>query len=343
MTGVADGVAVDRVTAWLLERVPDLRLPLRIDLISGGHSNLTYGVRDAAGGRWVLRRPPLGHVLPTAHDMAREYRVLAALRDSPVPVPRVLGLCEDPAVNGAPFYVMALVEGEVLRTREVAATALSPAARRSIGLQLAETLAAIHQVVPADVGLADLGRPDGYVPRQLRRWRTQLATSRTRPLTELDDIHRQLTERLPEQQMRGIVHGDFRLDNCIVGAEGQLRAVLDWELCTLGDPMADVGMLMVYWAAPDDPVIPLSDPPTLAPGFPSRDEMLDRYAAARGVELPDVGFYVAFGYWRLACITEGVYARYLRGDMGDRQGEAAQFERRVVELGAAAQRTLDAR
>lgn len=236
---------------------------------------------------------------------------------------------------------MDMVEGTVLRDVETAVTALDAAARYAVGLALADALAAVHAVIPAEVGLGDLGRPDGYIARQLKRWKRQLDDSRTRPLAKLDALHAQLSARVPEQVSSGLVHGDFRLDHCIVSDNATVRAVLDWELCTQGDPMADVGMLMVYWASPEDPVVPLPDPPTLAPGFPTRQQMLDRYAAARGIELPDVDFYVAFGYWRLACITQGVYARYLHGDMGDRREEAAPFGQRVLQLGAAAQRITD--
>jgi aminoglycoside phosphotransferase (APT) family kinase protein len=273
--------------------------------------------------------------------MAREHRILAALQGTAVPVPAVAGLCTDLEVNGAPFYVMAKVDGAVLRDTATALSVLDEAQRREVGFALADTLAAIHDVVPADVGLGDLGRPDGYVARQLKRWKRQLDDSRTRPLPVLDDLHAELAARMPQQRSTGLVHGDFRLDNCIIGESGEVRAVLDWELCTQGDTMADLGMLMVYWAAPDDPLLPLDSPPTLAPGFPTRQEMLDRYAAARGMELPDVDYYWAFGYWRLACITEGVYARYLHGDMGDRVDEAAPFEQRVLDLGAAAARIAE--
>lgn len=342
MTLSIPGIEAGRLEGWLAANLPECRPPLRFELIAGGHSNLTFIVGDSNGREWVLRRPPLGDLLPTAHDMAREHRILSALRPTAVPVPEPAAFCGDPEVNGAPFYVMARVEGDVLRDAATAEAVLDVDCRRSAGLRLADTLAMIHSLDPAAVGLGDLGRPDGYVSRQLRRWKRQLDDSRTRPLGELYELHDRLADRIPEQRYPGLVHGDFRLDNCILGTDGTVHAVLDWELCTLGDTLADVGMLMVYWASSADPIQPIERSPTLAPGFPSRQEMLDRYAASRGIELDGIDFYVAFSYWRLACILEGVYARYLHGGMGDRAGEAKQFEQRVIDLAAAAARIADA-
>jgi aminoglycoside phosphotransferase (APT) family kinase protein len=335
------GIDEARLAAWFAAEVPASQGPLRYRLIAGGHSNLTFEVTDEAAHRWVLRRPPLGHVLPTAHDMAREYRILSSLQGTDVPVPATVALCTDVAVNDAPFYVMAMVDGEVLRNTQTALDVLDRAGRRALGLRLADTLAAIHALRPSDLGLGDLGRPDGYIARQLKRWKRQLDDSRTRSLPQLDELHLRLSEHIPPERHLGLVHGDFRLDNCIVGADAVVRAVLDWELCTQGDTMADVGLLMVYWVSSDIPDIPLNDEPTLAEGFPTRGEMLDRYAATRGIDLEDVDFYTAFSYWRLACITEGVYARYLRGDMGDRVEEAKPFEQRVLDLATVAGKIAD--
>lgn len=342
MSSATPGIDTGRLEAWFSSHVPECSAPLGLELIAGGHSNLTFSVSDAAGRSWVLRRPPLGPLLPTAHDMAREHRILAALRPTAVPVPEPVAYCGDPDVIGAPFYVMARVEGEVLRDSDCASALLDESGRRELGLRLADTLAEIHTVDPAKVGLGDLGRADGYISRQLRRWKRQLDDSRTRPLEQLYEVHDRLAALVPDETHPGLVHGDFRLDNCIVGPQGEVRAVLDWELCTQGDTLADVGLLMVYWSAPDDPEQPIDRAPTLAPGFPSRREMLERYSATRGVDVGVIDFYVAFGYWRLACITEGVYARYLHGSMGDRAAEAAQFERRVLDLASAAARIASA-
>jgi aminoglycoside phosphotransferase (APT) family kinase protein len=335
---VFDAAGVARLDEWLTATVPDYEPPVQLGLIAGGHSNLTFRVIDGAGHQWVLRRPPFGPLLPTAHDMAREFRILDALRTTAVPVPTTVALCRDPAVMDAPFYLMAMVDGLVARDTETASSAFDVQQRREIGFRLADTLATVHSLDPTAVGLGDLGKPDGYVTRQLRRWKGQLDASRTRPLEELYSVHDHLAARIPADGNRGLVHGDFRLDNCILSPAGEVNAVLDWELCTQGDTMADVGMLMVYWSSPDDPIQPIDHSPTLATGFPTRQEMLDRYAAGRGIELGDVDFYIAFSYWRLACITEGVYARYLNGGMGDRTDEARQFERRVLNLAAEAVR-----
>jgi len=310
-----EGVQVAPVTAWFEDHVTGVAPPLDFELIAGGHSNLTYRVTDTAGGAWVLRRPPLGQVLATAHDMSREHTIIAALGPTEVPVPPVVGLCTDEAVNGAPFYVMDFVDGLVVRDG-AAANLLTPEQRRRAGESIADTLAAIHAVDPDAVGLGALGRKEGYIERQLKRWYGQWEQSRTRDLPAVDEVHDRLLASIPEQGQATVVHGDYRLDNCMVDPGGDVVAVLDWEICTLGDPMADVGLLMVYWSEADDRERALPTAPTAAEGFPTRTELLDRYAAASGRDLSAIDFYVAFGYWKLACILEGVYARYAGGSMG---------------------------
>ena len=215
--------------------------------IAGGLSNLTYRVSDASGRRWALRRPPLGKTLGSAHDMAREHRVLSALAPTEVPVPPLVGLCEDESVTGAPFYAMEFVDGPVLRGVAEAEVFPDEGDRRAIGFRVAETLASIHAVDPDAVGLGDLGRKEDYVARQLRRWQGQWEKSKTRELETVDRVHERLAERIPEQGPATLVHGDYRLDNMILTATGEVAAVVDWELCTLGDPLADVGTLMAYW------------------------------------------------------------------------------------------------
>jgi aminoglycoside phosphotransferase (APT) family kinase protein len=322
--GTVEGIDVERVTAWFVGNVEGALPPLRFELIAGGRSNLTFRVDDAAGHRYVLRRPPVSHVLPTAHDMRREFRIISALAGTPVPVAPALGYCEDPEVNGQPFYVMGFVDGYVLRDAQVAAAVLDEAGRRRAGESIVDVLAAIHAVDVDAVGLSDLGRRDGYIARQLKRWHGQFRqseamTGRSVPL--VDELHDFLAARIPEQGPATIVHGDYRLDNTLVGEDGSVRAVLDWEICTLGDPLADLGLLMVYWAEPGDRDPALGVAPTALPGFPSRAELKARYAERSGRDLSALDFYVAFGYWKLACILEGVYARYVGGAMGgDRSG-----------------------
>lgn len=314
------GVAAAPVTAWMAERVPDLAPPLRFDLIAGGHSNLTFGVTDQAAHRWVLRRPPLGQVLATAHDMGREHRIISALADTDVPVAPTIGLCTDDEVNGAPFYVMDFVDGTVVRSH-ADAEALSVEQRDRASASLVEVLAAIHSVDVEAVGLGDLGRHDGYIERQLKRWYRQYQGSQEQnaavDFPAVDRVHAHLSSRVPAQQGTSIVHGDYRLDNCMLGPDGSVAAVLDWELCTLGDPLADVGLLWVYWTDPGtDAALPQASP-TALDGFWRRAQVLERYAEVSGRDLSDIDFYIAFGWWKLTCIIAGVYARYAGGAMGD--------------------------
>jgi aminoglycoside phosphotransferase (APT) family kinase protein len=321
---VPQGIDADAVTAWLTERVDKLAAPLQFDLITGGHSNLTFRVTDAEGRRWVLRRPPLHQVLATAHDMGREHRIIAALADSPVPVPPLVGLEPDPAVNGAPFYVMEFVDGLILRD-PVTAERFSTDERATIGNSLIDTLAAIHAVDIDAVGLGDLGRREDYLARQLKRWYGQFEKSKLREIPAVDEVHDELLRTMPAQAESAIVHGDYRLDNCLIGPSGRIQAVLDWELCTLGDPLADVGVMIMY--TPDAAEAERRGLPsaTALPGFPSREDLLARYAEVSGRDLSGIQYYIAFGYWKLACIMEGVYARYVGGAMGNRDVSSWDF------------------
>lgn len=314
------GLDAGRVSAWLTANIPDATGPFTFTLIAGGRSNLTFRVDAADGRALVLRRPPTGHVLATAHDMGREHRVIAALGPAGVPVPPALGLCVDEAVNGAPFYVMGFVDGWILRNAEEAAAALDPASRRVAAGSLVSTLAQLHAVDPDAVGLGDLGRREGYIARQLKRWYAQYQASRDQgggPSVEaVDRVHDRLLTGIPDQGPAAVVHGDYRLDNTVIGRDLRVAAVLDWELCTLGDPLADVGALLAYWTEPGEPS-PLGASPTAAGGFPTRAEVADMYGTASGRDLSQLGYYVAFAYWKLACILEGVYVRYANGAMGD--------------------------
>jgi aminoglycoside phosphotransferase (APT) family kinase protein len=341
-TGTANGIpeapeGIDKaqVEAWFAEHVPAARLPLTFERISGGHSNLTYGVRDSADGRWALRRPPLGKRLGSAHDMGREHRVVSALAGTPVPVPPVAGFCEDESVNGAPFYVMEFVEGPILRGLAEADAFPDEGDRRAIGERVVDTLVEIHAVDPDAVGLGELGRKEDYVARQLHRWQGQWEESKTRELPAIDAVHERLAARIPEQGPATIVHGDYRLDNMILTPQGEVAAVVDWELCTLGDPLADVGLLMVYWPEPGEETIALGQPATLAPGFPKREELKARYAERSGRDLSQLDFFVALGYWKLAIILEGVYARYAAGQYGKVDPGIEAFARLVERLAEA--------
>ncbi|MFD3454089.1 phosphotransferase family protein [Streptomyces sp. NPDC058691] len=305
------GLDLDRLRRYLdVQRPGLLRGALDGELIEGGRSNLTYAVSDGTA-RWVVRRPPLGHVLATAHDMGREHRVISALRDTPVPVPGAVLLCEDPEVLGAPFYVMDFVDGTPFRT-EKQLTELGPERTRAIVLGLVDTLVALHAVDPAEAGLADFGRPDGFLERQLRRWGKQLAASRSRDLPGIDELAAALGRRLPASGPPAVVHGDYRLDNVLVGSDDTIRAILDWEMSTLGDPLTDLGLLLMYGELRPTPGTPVSVTGG-APGHPSAAELVERYAAGSGRDVSSVAWYTAFAYFKLAVILEGIHYRFTLG------------------------------
>jgi aminoglycoside phosphotransferase (APT) family kinase protein len=337
------GIDVSAIERWFARSVPGAPPPLRFQRLSGGRSNLTYLVEDSAGGRWALRRPPLGERLASAHDVAREFRIMSALKGTLVPVPPVVALCEDETVIGAPFYVAGFVEGRVLRTTADADLAPAPEERRRIGERLVETLAQLHSLEPAEVGLGDLSRSEAYVERQLRRWRSQWEKSKVRELPAIERLHERLSGSIPPQGSARVVHGDYRLDNVIVGTGGEVAAVVDWELCTLGDPLADVGLLLVYWAPEGEDLIPRFDPATRAAGFPSREEVVELYARLSGRDLSQIDFYVAFSLWRVAIILEGVRVRYAAGQYGGEDWAGKEAAEAIARIADAAERMLPAR
>lgn len=292
----------------------------QVTLIAGGKSNLTYRVASPAGAV-VLRRPPLGHVLPTAHDMVREHTVMSALAGTAVPVPRMLHLCTDAEVLGQPFYVMELVEGHICRESLPAGYADRPAQRRAIGEGLVEVLAALHEVDPAAVGLGEFGRPAGYLERQVRRWGKQWDATRIEGHEALDRLAADLAVAVPKTQRHTVVHGDYRLDNTILDPTrpGRIAAVLDWEMSTLGDPLADLGVLLGYWSQADDSgartqatVVPAA---TVLEGFPTRAEVASRYADRTGLDLTPLPWYAAFAAFKLAVVCAGIVARVRGGAM----------------------------
>jgi aminoglycoside phosphotransferase (APT) family kinase protein len=354
---------VGAVAGWLVGQGATVREPLAFEVLPGGRSNLTYLIRDADGRRWVLRRPPLTSLHSSAHDVLREHRVIAALQPTAVPVPDPIGRCADKDLIGAPFYVMAYVPGTVLLDQATAERTLDRAARARAGAGLVDVLAELHDVDPAGVGLADLGRRDDYVRRQLRGWGRQLdrldehdgagqggagqggagqggagqggvaADQSVREL--LREVRGRLAAAVPDCFESVIVHGDFRPGNAIVGADGTVRALLDWELCTLGDPLADLGWLLAYWGS--GTAVPLPLPvPTRAAGFPTRDAVLTRYAELTGRSLDDIDYYVALALWRLAVILSGVRARLQAADSGGGAVEQADLAERIATLGEAA-------
>lgn len=303
--------------------------PLSAELVRGGRSNLTYRITQQTGSSggssatvcsWALRRPPLAHVLPTAHDMGREYRVISALSDTAVPVPRTYAHCDDSAVIGAPFYVMSWIDGRKIATASDAAQ-LSEGDAGAVCERLVATLAALHRVEPEVVGLGDFGRPEGYLERQVRRWYRQWENSNARPLLEVDRLRDLLAAAVPAGPAGTVVHGDYRLDNVLLAPDGPgLAAVLDWEMATLGDPLADLGLLLVYWSEPGDrkrATIPVARGVTAQPGFWSRRQVAQRYAELTGFDLSALDFYIALGCYKLAIVLEGIRARYESGAYGD--------------------------
>lgn len=305
------GLDLDQLRGHLDRERPGLvGGPLTARLIEGGRSNLTYAVTDGTT-RWVVRRPPLGHVLATAHDMKREHRVISALHGTDVPVPAALLLCEDDAVTGAPFYVMEFVDGTPYRTAQELAP-LGAERTRAAVLGLVDTLVDLHSVDPEAVGLGDFGRPDGFLDRQLRRWGKQLDASRGRDLAGIDELHAALGRQLPVSPAATVVHGDYRLDNVLIGEDDRIKAILDWEMSTLGDPLTDLGLLVMYSTKlqlPDSPISTTAG----ADGHPDAAELIERYAARSGRDVSAVSWYTAFAWFKLAVILEGIHYRYTLG------------------------------
>lgn len=338
---MVEGINETSVTEWLEANVEPAKGPFKFEMVSGGKSNLTYRVEDAAGNAFVLRRPPLGHVLQSAHDMGREHRIISALEGTGVPVAKAWGLCKDEAVNGADFYVMECVDGVVLHDADAART-MTPEQRQSFGRDVADVLVRLHNIEPADVGLGDLGRREAYLDRQLKRWTSQWEQTKTHEEPEMEQVRVLLGERKPEQVGASIVHGDYRPGNFMHG-DGKVAALFDWELCTLGDPLADVGYLLNQWPSPDDVLGPSTEiPPTTIGGFPTRDELTEWYAAGTGRDLSGINYYRAFSHWRLACIIQGVYKRFLVGAMGDQEMDLETYRSGVARMANSALELLDA-
>ena len=319
MPVTAEGADPNIVGPYLAQQLGDAAWEgSSVELISGGRSNLTYLV-TADGKEVVLRRLPFGHVLPTAHDMTREFTVISALGPTDVPVPATLHLCTDHDVLGVTFYVMERVHGHIVRSAFPDGYASSPEEKRGVGEALVSTLAKLHAVDYQGVGLGEFGHPDGFMARQIRRWKQQWEKSVTRPLPMMDDLITKLEQDLPESPDPTIVHGDFRLDNAILDPNDpmKVRAVLDWEMSTLGDPLADLGLMLVYWPQADD-MSEFRDSfgaitATAAPGFPTRADVIEQYARESGRDVSSVYYYWAFGFFKLAVILEGIHARYLQG------------------------------
>ncbi len=340
------GYDQESVDEWIRENIDGLEPPFEWERLVGGHSNLTFALTDQAGRKAVIRRPPLGELLPKAHDMGREFKVIKGLGPTPVPVPVAYGYCEDPAVTGAHFYVMSQVDGQAFYTSEEVEAALSLESRVRLSNSFMDTLASLHALDPIELGLGDLGRHDGYVGRQLRTWYGSWEASKE--AADFDDprlheMHKMLVAHLPEQGLPRVVHGDYGTHNVMVGPDGIITAVLDWEIATLGDPMADFAYALNAWVDPsDDPTYaPFSA--TAAEGFLTRDELIARYADATDCDLSQLGYYRTFNYFKTACILHGVYARYRMGQKSTEGVDMESLYNRMsgsIELAIAASRAL---
>lgn len=311
-----EGYQVGPVEAWLAENVEGLTPPFKWTRLQGGHSNLTYRLDDAEGRAAVIRRPPQGQLLPKAHDMSREWALISALGPTPVPVPAAYGFCESPDVTGAWFYVMGLIDGHPLYNADDTNAFVPPDQRQKMAFSFIDVLAALHDVEPDEAGLGDLGKKENYVGRQLKTWYRSWMSS-IEP-AEFDDpraheLQQFFLDNIPDQGPARIVHGDYGLHNCLIGSDCTIAAVVDWEISTLGDPLADLAYALNQWPDPTDSEPPPPEAATAPPGFPTRTELAARYAAKTGRDLSMLDYYVGFNRWKTAAIVHGVYARYCEG------------------------------
>ncbi|MCP3856306.1 MAG: phosphotransferase family protein [Actinomycetia bacterium] len=311
-----EGYEVGAVEGWISENVEGLTPPFTWTRLEGGHSNLTYQIEDTAGRVAVVRRPPQGELLPKAHDMSREWAIISALGPTPVPVAPALGFCESPDVTGAWFYVMGFVDGRPLYESADTEAWVPEERRVTLGHSFIDVLADLHTLDPDEIGLGDLGKKEDYVGRQLRTWYRSW-TSSAGPAQYDDPLAHELQEfladNIPEQGPARVVHGDYGVHNCLFGAESTIVAVVDWEISTLGDPLADLAYALNGWAEPDDETPIRDDAATSVAGFPTRDDLAARYAARSGRDLSQLDYYVSFNWWKTAAIVHGVYARYMEG------------------------------
>ena len=310
-------VRPDSVGPALVEATGDERwLTFHVQLIAGGKSNLTFELTSAAGSL-IFRRPPTGTLLPSAHNMAREARVQRALASTSVPVPEIVLLDAEGELLGVPFYVMKKADGHVIRGELPHGYAMSIGDKRALAITLAETLATLHRVEPDHVGLADFGRPEGFVVRQLRRWGEQWERTKTVDIDVLEELASRLAKQVPTPSKVSILHGDYRIDNCVFSMDGpsSIEAILDWEMSSLGDPLVDLGMMRYYWRSPEERAVELVPSVTRDPAFPTRDFLAEQYAVFADVDLDDLSFYDAFARFKFAIITQGVLVRSKNGNM----------------------------
>ena len=316
MTDSPEGYDVEKVEEWIRTNISELSPPLRWIRLEGGHSNLTYRIEDSYGKAAVIRRPPQGELLPKAHDMSREWSLISALGPTPVPVPMAMGFCESPEITGAWFYVMGLVDGRPLYNNEETLDWVPESKRKILAYSFVDVLADLHAVDPGKVGLGDLGKADSYVGRQLKTWYrswTSSIESANYDDPRAHELQEFFIKNLPEQKDLRIVHGDYGLHNCLTGPDSKIAAVVDWEISTLGDPLADLAYALNFFPDPSD-AIPISpEAATAVPGFPARSELAKRYGQRAKADLSNLNYYTGFNRWKSACIVHGVYARYMAG------------------------------
>lgn len=312
-TEAPPGIDYATLVPWFNEHVARVQ-SLTAKVIGHGRSNITYRLDAEDGRQWVLRRPPLSHVQATAHDMGREFRVISALNPVGFPTPKAYAFCDDPAVIGAQFYIMEYVEGIIAVDPADVARRFSEEQRRAIGFEVVDVLVRLHSYNPDEIGLGDFGKPQGYLERQVKRFSDQLENIRYRETPELDELARRLKAAIPEERRPGIVHGDYRLDNAIINDEGKIIAVLDWEMCTLGDSLADLGLLRMYWGNPTSAQLAVGSASVMSlPGFPTWEEAAARYEEKSGVSLAGLDFYTVLAHFKLGVILENMYKRFLGG------------------------------
>ena len=312
-TSSPPGIDLDRLTPWFSEHVEPVK-SLSAQVVGHGRSNITYRVEAEDGRPWVVRRPPLSHVQKTAHDMGREFRIISALEPTGFPVPKPYALCTDDSVIGAQFYVMEFVDGIIAVDPNEVGAKFDEGQRHKIGEELVDVLVRLHSFHPEEIGLEDFGKPKGYLERQVRRFGEQLETIRYRETAELDELAKRLRAAIPEERRLGIVHGDYRLDNAILNDEGHMIAVLDWEMCTLGDSLADMGLLQMYWGNPTSAQLTIGATSVMSlPGFPTWEEAAARYEEKSGADLSGLDFYTVLAHFKLGVILENMNKRFLDG------------------------------
>jgi len=333
--GSAVRIDPDRISSWL-EQQAGLEGPFAVNLLAGGRSNLTY-LLEGPKSRYVLRRPPSGNIPRGAHDVLREADLLDSLHGR-VPVPRIHAQCKDTDVIGVPFVIMEYLEGLILRSPADVETHADGLVRARAGTSLVDALVRLHAADITETSLSGLANRRDYLSRQLHRWDANWKHARTRDLPDLAAAQEWLVAHAPAQPRTAVVHGDFRLDNCMLDDRGNVVGLLDWEIATVGDPMADLGQLLVYWAEPGDDFTALASPPTSLEGFATREELASRYLDATGEDPARLQYFIAFNWWKVACIVENVYSRMLGGVMGQVDRPPESFGEQARALAAEAYR-----